>query len=67
MLTLFVFVPLILAAIVVSTIVRMVLLPFRHRRTYGGFGYRRRRHPGGMLLSILALVALDRLFTARRF
>lgn len=73
MLSLFVLIPLILAAVVVSIIVRIVLGLFGvRRRGYrgrynGGFGYGRRRGLGGSLLSILALVALDRLFTSRRF
>jgi len=69
MLTLFVLVPLVLAALIVSSIVRLLVRPFgyRHRGYGAGFGRRRRHGFGGALLSILALVALDRLFTGRRF
>jgi hypothetical protein len=68
-------IPLVVAAVVVSVVVRLVLRVFGLRRGggrggyNGGSGYRRRRGLGGSLLSILALVALDRLFTftSRRF
>jgi len=73
MLTLFVLVPLVLAALAISVVVRLVtgvlgLGRRRHLSRYnGGFGYGRRSGLGSSLLSILALVALDRLFTSRRF
>jgi len=68
---------LILLLVILYAVVRLVMAPFRYgyRRRYYGYGdayynpYRygcRRRHGilGG-LLPILALVALDRLFTRR--
>ncbi len=73
MLTLFVIVPIVLAALVISVVVRVItgVLGLGRRRHFGryngGFGYGRRSGLGGSLLSILALVALDRLFTSRRF
>lgn len=67
MLTLFVLVPLVVAALVVSTVVRVLVRPFGYRRVGYGLGRRRRHGFGGTILSILALVALDRMFTGRRF
>ncbi len=74
---LFLFLPIILLV----SIVRLVTLPFRmarRQRYYGGYygndrgynpyGYGRRRHHGfGGIGTILALVALDRIFSGRRF
>ena len=60
--------------VIVSLVIRLVVAPFRYRRHYGygdGFynpyryGCRRRHGLIGGLLPILALVALDRLFTRR--
>lgn len=74
MLTLFVLIPIVLAALAVSIVVRVLVrlfIPFRRRgygnRFGGPFGYGRRSGLGGSLMSILALVALDRIFTSRRF
>jgi hypothetical protein len=65
--------------LIVSAIVRLITLPFRfgYRRRYFGYGYgdrfynpyrygcRRRHGIIGSFLPILALVALDRIFTRR--
>ena len=69
------FLLLILVAILVSIVVRVVTLPFRYRRYYGRsyygydnpyrYGCRRHHRVLGRLLPILALVALDRIFTRR--
>ncbi|ADW70758.1 hypothetical protein [Granulicella tundricola] len=67
----------VLPILLVIHVVRLFTRPFRYRSYrqpfgYGGYGnyggYGRRRHGlGGSLFSILALVALDRIFTGRRF
>ena len=65
------FLLLILVAIFVSIVVRIVTFPFRYRRSYYGcdnpyrYGCRRHHRVLGRLLPILALVALDRIFTRR--
>jgi len=68
---------LILLIVIVSALVRLITFPFRYgyRRRYFGFGdpyynpyrYGCRRHRGllGGWLPIMALVALDRIFTRR--
>lgn len=74
---------LILAIVLLSSVVRLITLPFRlgHRhRPFPGYGYGNRygynpyqcgcrRHHGMLrgILPIVALVALDRLFGGRRF
>jgi hypothetical protein len=67
--------PVILASVVISLILRLIIRPvfnpYRIRRPYFGpygyYGYGRgyRRHHFGGLLSVLVLVALDRLFGRR--
>lgn len=74
MLTFFL-IPTILILVAISLVLRLVirplLNPYRIRRPYFGpygyYGYGRgyRRHRFGGLLSILALVALDRIFGRR--
>ena len=69
------FAPVLLVVILVAIVVRMITMPFRiarwHRRRYwydGGWGYGRYAYgrPRGMgLLTVLALVALERLFDRR--
>jgi hypothetical protein len=62
---------LVLVAILVSIVVRILTLPFRYRRSYYGYdnpyryGCLRHHRLLGRLLPILALVALDRIFTRR--
>jgi hypothetical protein len=67
---------LIVLSIVVRIVVRLVAAPFRYsRRSWSGYGdpyynpyrygCRRNRGFAGGLLPIIALVALDRLFTRR--
>lgn len=68
---------LLILILIVSAVIRLITAPFRlgYRRRYFGYGdpyyspyrYGCRRHHGmlGGLLPILALVALDRLFTRR--
>ena len=68
---------LLILILIVSAVIRLITAPFRYcyRRRHFGFGdpyynpyrYGCRRHHGvlGGLLPILALVALDRLFTRR--
>ena len=68
---------LLILILIVSAVIRLITAPFRfgHRHRYFGYGdpyynpyrYGCRRHHGmlGGLLPILALVALDRLFTRR--
>ena len=65
---------LILLLFLVSIVVRLITRPFRYRRfgAWNGYGYNPynygcRRHHGrlGGLLPIIALVALDRIFTRR--
>jgi hypothetical protein len=77
MFTLFLIAPIILTIIVVRILFRALGFGHRYRRPFmgygsgynNGFGNRfscRRRHGfGGGLFTILALVALDRLFTRR--
>jgi hypothetical protein len=72
------FITLLIIAFLIRLIVRMIFRPFRQRRYYGGwngynsygynpymYGCRRRHRFLGGLLPIVALVALDRLFTRR--
>jgi hypothetical protein len=68
------FLGLILIVVLVSAVVRIVTAPFRygfrHRYYYGYnnpylYGCRRHHRFFGRLLPILALVALDRIFTRR--
>ena len=68
---------LLILILIVSAVIRLITAPFRfgNRHRYFGYGdpyynpyrYGCRRHHGmlGGLLPILALVALDRLFTRR--
>jgi hypothetical protein len=70
-------VPTILIFVAVSLLLRLIFRPlwnpYRLRRPYFGpygyygygHGYRRHRFPGGGLLIILLLVALDRIFGRR--
>ena len=77
MITLFILTPIILLIVLLSVVVRVITLPFRlarPRRWNGGYGlgtpYRygyRRRHRFGGVGTVLALFALDRLFSNRRF
>jgi hypothetical protein len=73
----------ILPILLVVHVIRLFTRPFRYSRRYGspfyggygngygyGPGYGRRHHHrglGGGLFSILALVALDRIFSSRRY
>jgi hypothetical protein len=67
----------ILPILLVVHVVRLITRPFRYSRRYGspfygGYnnGYGCRHHHrgfGGGLFSILALVALDRIFSGRRY
>jgi len=65
---------LVAVSVVFRLIFRPIWNPYRIRRPYFGpygyygygYGYRRRLFPGG-LLSILALVALDRIFGRRGY
>ena len=67
-------IPLILVIVLIFAAVRLITLPFRYgyrHRTYYGYdnpyryGCRRHHRFLGGLLPILALVALDRIFTRR--
>jgi len=67
-------IPLIVVIVLISAVVRLITLPFRygyrHRYFYGydnpyRYGCRRHHRFLGGLLPILALVALDRIFTRR--
>ena len=72
-----IFLPAILIFVAISIIVRLIIRPifnpYRLRRPYfGPYGYygyghcyRRHRFPGSGLLTILALVTLERLFGRR--
>jgi hypothetical protein len=66
MLTIFVLAPILLVVVIVSTIVRLLTLPFRHHHRFGYGGYHRHRHGFGGLGTVLFLLALDRIF-GRRF
>jgi hypothetical protein len=62
----------VLPIVLVVHVVRLFMRPYRSGGQYynpyfGGYGCRRHRGIGRSLFSILALVALDRLFTGRRF
>ena len=73
----FFFAPVLVIAILAFVVVRILTAPFRygrwHRRRYGcgygpgwgygGYGYR----PGRSLLGIVLLVALERIFSGRRY
>ncbi len=70
------FVPVVLVVVLFAIILRVVTAPFRmgrwHRRHYGcggGWGGYGRRYPygGGGLMTVLALVALERLFGRRYY
>jgi hypothetical protein len=73
----FILIPTILILVAVSLVLRLIFRPFwkpyrLHRSYFGpygyygyGRGYRRHRFPGGGLLIILLLVALDRIFGRR--
>ena len=76
MITHFVVLPMLLLVLLVVGIVRLVTSPFRSRRHrhwgqgwngYGnnGYGCRRRGFGGGGLLTVLGLLALERLFGRR--
>jgi hypothetical protein len=71
------FITLLIISFIIRLIVRAIFRPFRYGRRWSGYGYngygynpyqygcrRRHRFLGG-LLPIVALVALDRLFTRR--
>jgi len=72
-----IFLPTILILITVSVVFRLIFRPFwnpyRIRRPYFGpygyygygYGYRRNRFPGRGFLTILLLVALERMFGRR--
>ena len=68
MLTLFVLVPIVLFFVAIRLVTR-VLFGFGRRGPFGyGSRYGHRRHGlGGGLLTILSLVAFDRLFLGRRW
>jgi hypothetical protein len=69
----------ILPILLVVHVIRLFTRPFRYSRRYsspfyGGYGYgpgygcrHHHRGLGGGLFSILALVALDRIFSGRRY
>jgi hypothetical protein len=66
------FVPVLLVVLLFAIVVRVITVPFRmaryHRWYRGGWGYGRYAYgrPRGMgLLTVLALVALERLFDRR--
>jgi hypothetical protein len=70
------FVPVIVAIVLVSVVVRLITLPFRMGRGYyrhhhwrgrrwGWDGYRNPYGPG--LMTIVAVVLLERLFGGRRY